>query len=259
MNDFLQGDHEQQMNIDTFQTEILEVAQSAVNYRKWLAKLTFPFLGDNPLEFGSGIGDYADEWLLLGCKQITVSENSPTRLARLIDKFDENPRVHIKQIDIENIDDNEVGYSAIVSLNVIEHLENDERAVRNAIHSLQPGGYFIAFAPAFPILMSKFDKAVGHHRRYTKKSARALLRINGLAIIETSYVNSIGWLAWLGGMRLLKITPRDGLILKIWGRVVIPIFSTLESWVSPPFGQSILIVGRKSPVDIGSRPGIEIE
>jgi len=247
------------MNIDTFQTEILEVAQSAVNYRKWLAKLTFPFLGDNPLEFGSGIGDYADEWLLLGCKQITVSENSPTRLARLIDKFDKNPRVHIKQIDIENIGNNEVGYSAIVSLNVIEHLENDERAVRNAVHSLQPGGYFIAFAPAFPILMSKFDKAVGHHRRYTKKSARTLLRINGLAIIETSYVNSIGWLAWLGGMRLLKITPRDGLILKIWDRVVIPIFSTLESWVSPPFGQSILIVGRKSPVDIGSRPEIEIE
>jgi 2-polyprenyl-3-methyl-5-hydroxy-6-metoxy-1,4-benzoquinol methylase len=255
----LQGDREQQMNIDTFQTEILEVAQSAVNYRKWLAKLTFPFLGDNPLEFGSGIGDYANEWLLLGCKQITVSENSPTRMIRLINKFDENPQVHIKQIDIENIGDSEVGYSAIVSLNVIEHLENDEQAVRNAIRSLQPGGYFIAFTPAFPMLMSKFDKAVGHHRRYTKKSARELLKINGLAIIETSYVNSIGWLAWLVGMRLLKLTPRDGLILKIWDRVVIPIFSTIESWVSPPFGQSILIVGRKSPVDICSRPGIELE
>jgi hypothetical protein len=109
------------------------------------------------------------------------------------------------------------------------------------------------------MLMSKFDKAVGHHRRYTKKSARALLKLNGLAIIETSYVNSIGWLAWLVGMRLLKLTPRDGLILKIWDRVVIPIFSTIESWVSPPFGQSILIVGRKSPADICSRPGIEIK
>ena len=49
------------MGLDTFQTEILEVVQSAVNYRKWLARLTYPYLGDNPLEFGSGMGDYAKE------------------------------------------------------------------------------------------------------------------------------------------------------------------------------------------------------
>ena len=71
------------MNSDAFQTEILEVAQSAINYRKWLARLTFPYLGSNPLEFGSGIGDYAKEWLLLGLTKVTVSENSPSRLAML--------------------------------------------------------------------------------------------------------------------------------------------------------------------------------
>ena len=108
------------------------------------------------------------------------------------------------------------------------------------------GGYFVAFTPAFPLLMSKFDRAVGHHRRYTKKTARTLLVNNGFDIVKIEYVNSLGWLAWLVGMRILKITPRDSLVLKIWDKIVIPVVSKIESWISPPFGQSILIVGQKS-------------
>ena len=234
------------MNRDEYQTEILEVAQSAVNYRKWLARLTLPFLGDNPLEFGSGIGDYADEWLQLGCSRITVSENSPTRITVLQNKFAHNPLVHVEQLDIENFDVSTAQYSAVVSLNVIEHLENDGAALRGALNALTPGGYFVAFTPAFPLLMSKFDKAVGHHRRYTKRTARALLEDNGFDIVKIKYVNSVGWFAWLLGMRILKITPRESLMLKIWDKIVIPAVSKFESWITPPFGQSILIVGQKS-------------
>ena len=240
------------MDFDVYQSEILEVAQSAVNYRKWLARLTFPYLGDNPLEFGSGIGDYADEWLQLGCKQITVSENSPTRMPALTSKFLGNLQVDVRQIDIENYEGVNCDHSAVVSLNVIEHLKNDNAALRGAHDALTPGGYFVAFTPAFPLLMSKFDKAVGHHRRYTKRTARALLKDNGFDIVKIKYVNSVGWFAWLLGMRILKITPRESLMLKIWDKFVIPAVSKFESWITPPFGQSILIVGQKS---IKGRPG----
>jgi hypothetical protein len=34
-------------------------------------------------------------------------------------------------------------------------------------------------------------------------------------------------------------------MLKIWDNVVTPVVSKFESWVTPPFGQSILIVGKK--------------
>jgi SAM-dependent methyltransferase len=233
------------MDYDLYQTEILEVAQSAANYRRWLARLTFPYLGANPLEFGSGIGDYAKEWLLLGCDQLTVSENSPTRFRVLQDQFFNIPNIKVQEIDIENFADMDAGYSSVVSLNVVEHLKNDGAALRGAHNALTAGGYFIAFTPAFPILMSEFDVAVGHHRRYTKRTARELLTNNGFEIVEIRYVNSIGWFAWLFGMRLLKITPRDSLLLKAWDKLVIPIVSKFESLIAPPFGQSILIVGRK--------------
>ena len=180
---------------------------------------------------------------------MTVSENSPTRITFLQDQFSNSPNIKVRQLDIENVTDVDAGYSSIVSLNVIEHLENDGAALRGAHNSLMLVGYFVAFTPAFPLLMSRFDRAVGHHRRYTKKTARTLLVNNGFEVVKIEYMNSLGWLAWLAwlvGMRMLKITPSDGLVLKIWDKIVIPVVSKFESWISPPFGQSILIVGRKS-------------
>lgn len=229
---------------DSYRTQILEVAQSAVNYRKWLAALTYPYLGPNPLEFGSGIGDYAKEWLLLGLKNLTVSENSPTRISTLRTVFADNPCVLTKEMNIETFGNTSEKYSAIVSLNVIEHLENDHAAMLESRRLLESGGYIVAFTPAFPLLMSKFDKAVGHYRRYTKHTACELLRSAGFDIVSVKYVNSIGWFAWLIGMKILKIAPSDGPLLKAYDRVVIPMVRAYESWITPPFGQSILIIGR---------------
>ena len=238
------GQKKQNMNIDTYQTEILEVAQSAITYRKWLARLTFRFLGENPLEIGSGIGDYADEWLKLGCHQLTLSDNSTSRIAILKQKFANNPSVNVKHLDIEKIGEIVEGFSAVVSLNVIEHLENDLSAFHGARNILNPGGYFVAFTPAFPLLMSQFDKSIGHHRRYTKKTARSLLTSAGFEVVSVKYVNLVGWFAWFLGMRILRIEPSDGRLLKIWDSLFIPLIRMFESHVTPPFGQSILIVGR---------------
>lgn len=233
------------MNSDAFQTEILEVVQSAINYRKWLAQLTFPYLGSNPLEFGSGMGDYADEWILLGCKKITVSEVSTSRLQTLLIRFKDNESVTPVELDITTPSLNQGTFSAVVSLNVLEHLSDDDSACKSAMNLLETNGLFISFLPAFPSLMSKFDIAVGHHRRYTRKSASLLLRRNGFEIEQIHYVNFIGWFAWILGMRFLQIIPSDGPSIKILDKLFIPLSSAIEERIRPPFGQSLLIVGRK--------------
>ncbi len=93
--------------------------------------------------------------------------------------------------------------------------------------------------------MSKFDREVGHFRRYTKRSAMALLEDAGFTTIELRYVNSLGWFAWLVGMKMCRMRPSDGVVLRIWDRMVIPALRTIEKRISPPFGQSVLIVGQK--------------
>ena len=233
------------MNSDAFQTEILEVAQSAINYRKWLARLTFPYLGSNPLEFGSGIGDYADEWILLGCKKITVSEVSRSRFQILQTKFKNNELVTPVELDISTPLLNQGTFSAVVSLNVLEHLSDDDSACKSAINLLETNGLFVSFLPAFPILMSKFDIAVGHHRRYTRKSASVLLRRNGFEIVQIHYVNFIGWFAWMLGMKFLRIIPSNGPSIRILDKLFIPLSSAIEKRIRQPFGQSLLVIGRK--------------
>ena len=44
------------------QSEVLEGLATAVNHRRWFVELALPYLGDNPIEIGSGLGDYAVEW-----------------------------------------------------------------------------------------------------------------------------------------------------------------------------------------------------
>jgi hypothetical protein len=102
----------------------------------------------------------------------------------------------------------------------------------------------VVFVPAFPFAMSDFDRAIGHYRRYTKDAARRAFADAGLVVEELRYVNVPGLAAWTVGMRLLRMRPRDGLVLRGWDRAVVPVARRVENRVSPPFGQSLLAVSR---------------
>ena len=43
------------------------------NHRKWFADFARPYLGDHPIEIGSGLGDYAREWIPL-TEHFTVTD-----------------------------------------------------------------------------------------------------------------------------------------------------------------------------------------
>jgi hypothetical protein len=100
------------------------------------------------------------------------------------------------------------------------------------------------FVPAFQMAMSRFDHAVGHVRRYTRASLRAAMTEAGLGVERVQYVNMPGLPAWFVGMRLLRMTPGDGPLLRVWDRQVVPRARRWESRHRAPFGQSVLAVGR---------------
>ena len=74
------------------QSFTLESLTSAVNYHRWVTDLIAPYLGDDPLEIGSGLGDYARTWLDDGLAKVTVSDLDPHRLQLLRERFLEEPR-----------------------------------------------------------------------------------------------------------------------------------------------------------------------
>jgi SAM-dependent methyltransferase len=219
------------------QSQTLEALASAVNYHGWLTDLAVRHLGDHPLELGSGLGDYASTWLAAGVPEITVTEVDPGRLGVLHDRFRDDRRVHVRLLDV--LDPPPAEHSAFVAFNVLEHIPDDVRALRGAARLVRPGGNVVVFVPAFEFAMSRFDRAVGHVRRYTRAQLRTTLEAAGLVVDDVRYVNAPGLLAWFVGMRLLNMTPGDGPLLRLWDRVVIPTARTLEQRFGAPFGQSV--------------------
>jgi SAM-dependent methyltransferase len=226
----------------SLQLAVLEALESAVNYNRWVADLTLPYLGDDPIEIGSGIGVSASLWLDAGVPRLTVTDVDDETLRELHARFDGDARVAVRRLDLASAETGE--YSALVALNVLEHIEDDVAALRNAARLLRPGGRIVLFVPAFPFAMGKFDREIGHYRRYTKASARAAFERAGLSPEVVRYVNAPGLLAWFVGMRLLGLRPSEGPVLRMWDGGVIPVVRALESRVRMPFGQSVLAVAR---------------
>lgn len=224
------------------QSQTLEEVGSAVQYHRWLTDLALPYLGSHPVELGSGLGDYAQTWLDAGVPQISLCERDPARLAVLRRRFDGQEQVRVMDFDV--FDPPQGRHSAFVAFNVLEHLTDDVAALRAAHRLVVPGGHVVMFVPAFPFAMSRFDRAVGHVRRYTRATLRAAFQGAGLEVEHLHYVNAPGLPAWFVGMRLLRMTPGDGPLLRVWDGAVIPVARAVESRVRPPFGQSLLAVGR---------------
>ena len=70
----------------------------------------------------------------------------------------------------------------VVSYDVLEHIEDDDRAVQEFHRVLREGATALIAVPADPRLWSAHDVAVGHVRRYTRGSLVPLLERNGLDV-----------------------------------------------------------------------------
>src|ERR687885_1517910 len=78
------------------QSEVLEGLATAVNHRRWFVELALPYLGDNPIEIGSGLGDYAVEWAE-HLPRFTATEADPDRLVQLKERLGDQPHIDVRQ------------------------------------------------------------------------------------------------------------------------------------------------------------------
>jgi SAM-dependent methyltransferase len=224
-----------------YQSALLEELSDAVRYRRWLVSLALPYLGARPLEIGSGNGDHAAELAALGV-HITASEADPHRLRALQRRFATDQLVDVRALGVPTVE--RADYTAVVAYNVLEHIPDDVAALRAFGGLVRPGGAVMIFVPAFMVAFSRLDAQIGHQRRYRKRELAETCRTAGLQVERIHYVNSLGLLAWLVGMRLLRRPLRSGPLLRAWDRVVIPVLQRLESRRRPPFGQSLFVVAR---------------
>lgn len=78
---------------------------------------------------------------------------------------------------------------AVVAFDVLEHIEDDDAAVREIHRVLRPGGLAFIAVPADPRLWSAHDEAVGHVRRYTRPELVDLFARNGFTVEQVTSWN----------------------------------------------------------------------
>ena len=82
-------------------------------------------------------------------------------------------------------------FELAVSLDVIEHLQDDLGALRELHRVVAPGGGLLVTVPAYPWLWSGHDEVNHHHRRYTRRSLQSVAERAGWRQVRTTYFNSL--------------------------------------------------------------------
>ena len=82
-------------------------------------------------------------------------------------------------------------FDIVCAMDVLEHIEDDEGAVRELFRILRIGGYLILTVPAFQLLWSQHDAAAHHKRRYNQSDLLHTLTSCGFFIKMCTYWNSI--------------------------------------------------------------------
>lgn len=215
-------------------------------YDDWLVREFRPYLGNRIIEIGCGLGNLfsklKDYDLLVGI------DNSNESISDVKSRYSKNPKIKVynKSIidpDVESLSELEI--NTAISLNVFEHIDQDELAVQNTRKLLQPRGIFILIVPAHNFLYGTMDKSIGHYRRYSKGSMKILLEKNGFSIVRQKYINMVGAMGWFVNGRILKKTVPPTGQLKYLNKLI-PLFEGVENLFFPPFGVSLLTVAQKS-------------
>jgi ubiquinone/menaquinone biosynthesis C-methylase UbiE len=77
-------------------------------------------------------------------------------------------------------------FDLVVSLDVIEHLEDDLGALRELRRVAAPGGSLLVTVPAYQWLWSGHDEINHHHRRYTRCSLQRVAEQAGSEQVRTT-------------------------------------------------------------------------
>lgn len=221
----------------------LDNLDGADNYAGWIFELIEPHLGAEALEVGAGHGTFT-EMLAGTARRVVASDLSERCVSRLRERFSGSESVEVLHGSIDAAAAHGP-FDSVILINVLEHIEDDDGALREIGRLLRPGGRLVLWVPAFSLLYSDFDRRIGHYRRYRRPGLRTQLRDAGYQVREVRYVNAVGAVAWLVLARFLRRTPTHGTPVKVFDRSVVPVLKRLERRWHPPFGQSVLAVAAR--------------
>ncbi len=230
--------------------ETLEAFSGASAINRWLYEKISGYIQGKVLEIGSGIGNISS-FILRGQPDVSLSDLRPEYCRLLEKKFSPDPHLKgvyeldISEINFESVHAGLLGkFDTVIALNVIEHIEDDSLAIRNAKSLLGNEGILIVLVPAGQWLYNQLDKELGHYKRYTKSQLNNLMKSAGFRISTSQFFNAAAILGWWFSGKILREKTISPAKLNLFNQLV-PLFR-ITDWIAAPFtGISVISVGIK--------------
>lgn len=213
----------------------------AVNYRRALLREFGPYIRGRVLEVGAGVGHITAELIRHpGVTELVLVEPEARFCSVLRASF---PNLRLVPGTIADLPPAE-RFDCIVSVNVLEHIDNDGAELCRYHGRLNPGdGVLCLFVPARRELFSPIDADFGHYRRYHKPELILKLEGAGFQVQQIRYYNFVGYFAWLLTCRVLGRRHFNVQAVRAFDRLIFPLFNRIETAVcAPPVGQSLLAI-----------------
>jgi hypothetical protein len=226
--------------INTFyncQDELISIEKNLLNYNLHIVQKISKYLkpGEKNLDFGAGIGTLAklfNRKFNIECLEIDES----------------NRKKILKNKSYAKLTDTQEKYHVIYSSNVLEHIEDDLKIIKEIRGRLLNKGLLILYLPSHSFLYSQMDKSLGHFRRYDKKRLVSNLQDLKFKIIKVDYVDSLG----VGVALAMKYQKADRKMLanknlmSFYDTFVTPVSTFMgRLFFSNIFGKNIFVVAQK--------------
>jgi SAM-dependent methyltransferase len=162
----------------------------------------------------------------------------------------------VYQMDAQAPDFPDDSFDIIVASDVLEHVSDENAAVREWFRILSPGGCLIALVPAFMALWSAHDEANQHRKRYRLHELRQCFAACGFETQRASYWNFLLFVP-AAMVRMLQRAMADNdqpiVELRVPPSMINIMFSSLlrgenrmlTAGVNWPWGLSALVVARR--------------
>jgi 2-polyprenyl-3-methyl-5-hydroxy-6-metoxy-1,4-benzoquinol methylase len=220
----------------------LELFENAKNWKRYLAKKTTPYIKGDVLEVGAGIGE-TTPFLSNNSVRSWLCLEPDEHLYNIIEQKISNKTLpkncRAKCGNLNNISLAEK-FDTIIYIDVLEHIEDDRKEIERACVHLKENGYLIVLAPAFQLLYNRFDKAVGHYRRYSKRTLRNIIALRSLSEKRMMYLDFFGVLLILTNKILFRKTYPSKTTIVVWDQIFIPMSRIADKLFKYSIGKSVI-------------------
>jgi ubiquinone/menaquinone biosynthesis C-methylase UbiE len=102
----------------------------------------------------------------------------------------------------------DASFGLVCMFDAIEHIEDDQRAMREVARILEPGGRIFVSVPAYQFLYANNDRIAQHYRRYTRGKLRAVFEQAGLVVERNTHANVLLFPAILPAVLGIKLAEK---------------------------------------------------